>query len=152
MASSLAPGSEAPEVTLDKRTLLVSGISGSTEETARNRELCVFFEHGAEVRWVGTSECILAFPTESQTASALAAASKGRTSTRVGRIGDLEPESVRASYYRVAAEMHEQLKPERTSRVANRLIGAALGIKVPVKKAEPEASKPKAAVVDAWDD
>jgi hypothetical protein len=47
--------------------------------------------------------------------------------------------------------MHEELKPERDSRVANRLIGAALGIKMPQKKA-PVVEKPKAPVVDAWDD
>ena len=140
-------------MTLDKRTLVVSGLrdTGSSE----SRELAVFYDFGAEVRWFG-SECMLAFPTESQTTSALAAASK--TQQRVSRISALAhvDEGTRASYYRVAAEMHEQLKPERDSRAANRLIGAALGIKLPAAKSKQPPVAPvavhKAPVVDAWDD
>jgi len=145
------PGGLSPEETLDRRTLVVTGIRESSE-AARNRAVSVFFDYGAEVRWFGT-ECMLAFPTERQTLNALEAASKGvGTLCNVGKISSMG-EDLQKSYFRLAAEMHEELKPERDSRVANRLIGAALGIKLPVKTAVAAApEKPKAPVVDAWDD
>ena len=54
-------------------------------------------------------------------------------------------------------ELHASLKPERDSRVANRLIGAALGVRVPTrtapvpKKAAPPP-EPERKIPDAWDD
>lgn len=43
--------------------------------------------------------------------------------------------------------------PERTTRVANRMIGAALGLRIPSKpsKGARDVASP-APVVDAWDD
>lgn len=150
-ASEGAPGGLSPEETLDRRTLLISGLSSAESEASRSRQLGVFFDYGAQVRWFGT-ECMLAFPTERQTINAIEAAAKSRGVMRTSRISELEADR-RSSYYRLAAEMHEELKPERDSRVANRLIGAALGIKMPKKKeSAPVVEKPKAPVVDAWDD
>jgi hypothetical protein len=155
LTSGTPPGSESLSEIVQKRTLILRGLSGGdTPEGARTAQLQDFFTYGATVRWVGSSECILAFPTEKQTRSAMEAAAASRASYKVLWIGDLDAPS-QGSYLSVATEMHEQLKPERDSRVANRLIGAALGIKVPAKKSEaasaPPAEKPKP-VVDAWDD
>ena len=49
----------------------------------------------------------------------------------------------------VIAEMYGAIKPERDTRVANRMIGAALGVRVPKAAAAPVKAAP---VVDAWDD
>lgn len=55
-------------------------------------------------------------------------------------------------------ELHSSLKPERDSRVANRLIGAALGVRVPPKPQASKKTTPAAKVEsapeipDAWDD
>ena len=153
MRSSSVPGGESEAEIVQKRTLILRGLPG--EEGARRSGLLQdFFSYGAVVRWVGSSECILAFPTEKQTRSAYDAAAS-RAAYNILQIGDLDASS-QASYLSVAAVMHEELKPERDSRVANRLIGAALGIKVPLKKSsEAEAPLPKEKpkpVVDAWDD
>jgi len=153
-SSSTVPGGESEAEVVYKRTLVLRGLPGE-EDARRSGLLQDFFTYGAVVRWVGSRECILAFPTEKQTRSAFDAAVASRAAYNVLQIGDLDASS-QASYLSVAAEMHEELKPERDSRVANRLIGAALGIKVPVKKSSetealPPKEKPKP-VVDAWDD
>lgn len=59
--------------------------------------------------------------------------------------------------FTVGRELHVDLKPERDARVANRMIGAALGIRVPRKAPEttpsvaPSMKKP-AVEYDSWDE
>lgn len=49
--------------------------------------------------------------------------------------------------------IYESFKPKTTTKVANRLIGAALGIRMPAKKVEdPPLEKKQSVIVDAWDD
>ena len=61
----------------------------------------------------------------------------------------------RISRFLVARDLFSKLKPDRDSKVANRLINHALGIRPKVVKKKPEvvaAEEKQETVVDAWDD
>lgn len=134
---------------MNGRTIVLRGIPADMPESGRDNLLRCYYNYGAVVRWIGKSECILAFPTEKNMTASLASATRGSLYSMM-KISEIPDNS---SYFKVAAEMQAELKPEHDARVANRMIGAALGIRVPPKSA-PQAApadKPKP-VVDSWDD
>ena len=152
------PGSAHPEEVLGARTLLLRGISSELSESGRECLLKDFCAQGAAVRWIGTSECMMAFPSEKQLNAALKESSSSRA-CHVIRLSDLEHGVHLASYFKVATEMHEDIKPDHDSRAAKRMIGAALGIKIPAKTPAVHSTSPSLQkiekhkpVIDAWDD
>ena len=55
--------------------------------------------------------------------------------------------------FAVIRELQKDFKPETDSKVANRLIGSALGIKIQQNKASPEAPAiAPVTIPDSWDD
>lgn len=140
------------EETLDARTIVLRNVSGSLTEMEKDSLLRGFYQHGAHVHWISTTECLLAFATARQTDEAVG--HEAATSLSLFKVSQLE-ERERASYYHKAAEMHADLKVNRgpSAGAANRIIGAALGIKLKKQEStrETETSKPSP-IVDAWDD
>jgi hypothetical protein len=107
-----------------------------------------YCDKGAIVRWVSTVEAILVFPTES--IAKLAFSLEKNSLLKI--ISLQETDDVEAEkFFAVSTEIYNGLKPERDCRVANRMIGAALGITMPKSRPMPvKVNCPKKE--DAWDD
>eukprot|EP01039_Chlorochromonas_danica_P007049 gene7049-7795_t len=137
--------------------LVLSDLPADMSEAGRMRETQPYVRMGALVQWMG-NDCCLVFINESTANRALA----------ISTTSKFKPQPLAStshcnkSFLLAIRDLHSQLKPERDSRVANRLIGAVLGINlskgssmspkrssaIPVatKVAEEEPLK------DAWDD
>jgi hypothetical protein len=132
-------------------TLIVQNFRADMEEQQKGALLQPLLSVGGSVQWISPTECMIAYLNLGMIHRAIS--SKYNTSLAVTLLKDLGEKSL--GYYDAATKLQEALeRPESSSKVANRLIGHALGIRVrpsntqhSLKKAEKHAE-----VVDAWDD
>jgi hypothetical protein len=129
--------------------VVLTGLPLDLSEAAKERESNVYTQHGGVLRWMGGGILLVVFMNESCAQRALNAHN---------RAGLFQPRTLLTSPYfnkdflsgttcripllwlwldecllpvAAARALHAQMKPDRDSRVATRLIGAALGIRLP---------------------
>mmetsp|Transcript_27782 Transcript_27782/g.26594 ORF Transcript_27782/g.26594 Transcript_27782/m.26594 type:complete len:414 (-) Transcript_27782:192-1433(-) len=139
------------EYSVQKCSFVVTGLPPDLPEYSKDRFLQPFVDKGALVNWISSIEAIIVFPTEILAKTALAI--QKSSFLKVVSLQDIE-DAETERFLTVSTEMYNTLRPERDCRVANRMIGAALGVRLP-KRMTQDATKlrsksPKKE--DAWDD
>lgn len=150
--------------------LVISGFPSDMADRAKESEISKFIELGALWKWLGPRDCVLIFMNETTARRALSFKTKSNRyepipfSESIYNDGQnlackFEMHFICINFINgflssAIRELHATLKPERDSRVANRLIGAALGVRMPrkPKPSESEAVNQLDNIPDAWDD
>lgn len=179
---------ESSEDEIVRSCIYLTGFPPDMSEIGRGNILSRFVRKGAQSRWIGPNDCLLAFKNEKM---AVSSASNGNSTVYklfllkniiderkdllegsklikcwLNEIGPqyshphfLLQMGTRCFILNAAAkDLYHSIKPDMDSSVAHRLIGAALGIKVPTKNSAAETAVAKSTsekatpVVDAWDD
>jgi hypothetical protein len=139
-------------------SIVVRGIPAHFPDFSKEAMLQPFIERGAAIRWISPTEALLVLPSSGALRAARAAPHNSLL-TMIS-LDEMEEEEAK-DFTKVSSEMLESIKPERDTRVANRMIGAALGIAIPRRAAttgsaaagpqkKSRASSPPKQ--DAWDD
>ena len=134
-----------------KCSFIVRGLPPELPDYSKDRYLKPFCDRGAIVRWISPDEAILVFPTETIAKAAMTMQKNSLLQiVSLESLGELEM----SIYLTASTEIYNGLKPERDCRVANRMIGAALGISL--SKRAPQSQVPPTSKItkklDAWDD
>ena len=134
-----------------KCSFIVRGLPPELPDYSKDRYLKPFCDRGAIVRWISPDEAILVFPTETIAKTAMSTQKNSLLQiVSLESLGEVEV----SIYLTVSTEIYNGLKPERDCRVANRMIGAALGIslskRAPQSQVPVTSKSPKK--LDAWDD
>eukprot|EP01032_Pedospumella_encystans_P007835 gene7835-9343_t len=141
------------EDTIQQCTLVLSGVPTDMSELARSNITRAYADKGATIKWTSNNECLLMFKTEK--AAMQMVPSSGASIFRVIRLQDMSG-ALKEDLVSAARENFVITKPERDSTVANRLIGAALGIRLPKNLTSSASAAAKRAPSpvreDAWDD
>lgn len=168
-----------PNTKWDSHCMVLKDFSTDMHDFARNNVININFLNGSQgsvlSKWTSSGKyCVLTFKTEIALQTAMAS---GSGSTGIGRLFSMtSPSDMRVSnqekeeIMKICQDCYNNFKPlQKDSTVANRLIGAALGIRLSAPSAVPassstltrlaqhkakaeknRASSPKR--VDAWDD
>mmetsp|Transcript_29835 Transcript_29835/g.50388 ORF Transcript_29835/g.50388 Transcript_29835/m.50388 type:complete len:364 (+) Transcript_29835:69-1160(+) len=117
------------EDTVAESCLVLGGVPDDMTDMGRSNIVRVHVAKGATIKWIGRRECLMAFKNSKIASISLQAAGSGVYS--ICKLSDVDSFH-RRELMSAAREMYNELKPaERDNRVANRLIGAALGIQLP---------------------
>lgn len=139
------------EYSVQKCSFVVTGLPPELPDYCKDRFLQPYVDKGAIVQWISTIEAILVFPTEVIAKTALAI--QKNSFLKIVSLQDIE-DAETERFLAVSTELYNTLRPERDCRVANRMISAALGVKLP-KRMTQETTKSRSKSPkkdDAWDD
>lgn len=139
-----------------KCSFVVKGLPPELPDYSKDKFLKQYTDLGAVVKWLSTSEAIIVFQSESIAKTALLI----KKNSLIQIISLVELDKIEGEkFFTVSTEMYKIFRPERDSRVASRMISAALGVKLPKNLSEkPRTKSPKKEVVDvvkkvdAWED
>jgi hypothetical protein len=139
------------EYSVQKCSFVVTGLPPELPEYSKDRFLQPFVDKGALVKWISSIEAIVVFPTEILAKTALAI--QKNSFLKIVSLQDIE-DAETERFLTASTEMYNTLRPERDCRVANRMISAALGVRLPKKMTQDTTKRrsisPKKD--DAWDD
>jgi hypothetical protein len=141
------------EYSVQKCSFVVTGLPPELPDYSKERFLQPYVDRGALVKWISNIEAILVFPTEIIAKTALTI--QKNSFLKIVSLQDTE-NAEKERFLTASTEMYNTLRPERDCRVANRMISAALGVRLPKRMTQdPSLTKPRSKSPkkeDAWDD
>lgn len=143
--------------------ILAHGFHSDLPEYSKSILLKPFVDKGALVRWISSTEAILVFSSEMQARSSLSVSHNSLI--KIQHLPNIMDKSKVKSLCDVGKELQNEffIKSGRDITVANRMIGAALGIKLPVSVQIPKSKsqsdlrkdrkeKEEKLISDFWED
>eukprot|EP00602_Paraphysomonas_sp_CaronLab_P000969 CAMPEP_0185032478 /NCGR_PEP_ID=MMETSP1103-20130426/20586_1 /TAXON_ID=36769 /ORGANISM="Paraphysomonas bandaiensis, Strain Caron Lab Isolate" /LENGTH=192 /DNA_ID=CAMNT_0027568397 /DNA_START=44 /DNA_END=622 /DNA_ORIENTATION=+ len=139
--------------------IVVNGFPSAAPPHAKENMLSRYYQSGGKSKWLGgatVDSCdlvLIAYSSSRKAASALQATHPTLKACMLNEF-EFRDASLRSEIESAAVALVRSFKPDIDSRVANRMIGAALGIKIrPAARHKTRQEKTTTAspVMDAWD-
>eukprot|EP00607_Mallomonas_marina_P001543 CAMPEP_0182428604 /NCGR_PEP_ID=MMETSP1167-20130531/23144_1 /TAXON_ID=2988 /ORGANISM="Mallomonas Sp, Strain CCMP3275" /LENGTH=200 /DNA_ID=CAMNT_0024611587 /DNA_START=115 /DNA_END=717 /DNA_ORIENTATION=+ len=109
-------------------SLVLTGFSPDLPQQSKENLLRQFYDKGAITHWISTNKCLVTFGSEN-IPRRIAKAPQPKL-YRISLLKDYSGED-KDEIIQVGSELHSTLKPSRDTSVASRMIGAALGLRIP---------------------
>jgi len=135
---------------VDACCFVVRGFPPELPSFSKERMLKPYTDVGADIQWISSTEALAVFLSASQAKAAMALPKNSLI--YLAQVTGLSDKDEIKGLLKVGNEMHARMIPERDTSAANRMIGAALGVRIkttsPLQKHRRTESPPK---VCAWD-